>query len=159
MLRLNKLTDYSLALMEYVASHPEPGLHTARGIADATHIPQPTVIKILRRLSERGLLKSHRGIKGGYSLTRPPARISLADVIEAMEGPMGFTECATLPGRCELEGRCRVKANFRVIGSVIRQTLGNISLSDLTTLLNMATRMPNRKNIISAITLSSGGVQ
>lgn len=159
MFRLNKLADYALVVMEYVAGQPDHGLHTARSIADATHIPTPTVNKILRRLSERGLLTSYRGIKGGYTLPRPASGISLAEVIEAIEGPMGFTECVTVPGRCELEGRCRVQANFRVIGSVIRQTLGSISLSDFTTLLNVATNTPNRRNILTKIVLSSGGVQ
>lgn len=159
MFRLNKLADYALIVMEYVASHPEEGLCTARHVADATHLPVPTVVKILRKLSDRGLLVSYRGVKGGYALSRHPSGISLAEVIEIMEGPMGFTECATMPGRCGLEGRCRIQANVRVIGSVIQQTLESISLSDLTALLKVAIKAPNRKNILTSITSSSGGVQ
>lgn len=159
MFRLNKLADYALVVMEYIASHPESGLHTARAIADATHIPAPTVVKILRKLSEQALLVSYRGAKGGYALSQHPTAISLAEIIEVMEGPLGFTECVTMPGRCELEGRCRIQSNFRVIGGVIQQTLGSISLSDLTALLNAATRASNRKSILTTITLGSGGLQ
>ncbi len=159
MFRLNKLADYALVVMQYVTSHPEVQMHTARSIAAATHLPAPTVVKILKALLDHDLLVSHRGVKGGYAPARPPSHISLAEVIEAIEGPMGFTECVTAPGRCELEGRCRIQANFRVIGYVLQQTLGSISLSDLTALLNVAAKVPNRRNILTSITLSSGGVQ
>jgi DNA-binding IscR family transcriptional regulator len=80
-------------------------------------------------------------------------------VIEAIDGPLGLTECATAPGRCELEGRCRIEANFRVIGRLLHQTLRGISLSDLTALLSVAPKLPNPKNILTSISLSSGGVQ
>lgn len=159
MFRLNKLADYALVVMEYIASHPEDALYTARSVAEGTHLPTPTVVKILRKLSDHDLLVSYRGVKGGYALSRRPSGISLAEVIEVMEGPMGFTECVAVPGRCELEGRCRVQTNFRLIGRVIQQTLESISLSDLTVFLNVATKAPNRKNILTSITLSSGGVQ
>jgi len=157
--RLNKLADYALVVMEYITSRPEGHLHTARSVAEATHLPVPTVVKILKRLLDHGLLISHRGVKGGYMAARSGSLISLAEVIEAIDGPMGLTECATAPGRCELEGRCRIETNFRVIGRLLRQTLRNISLSELTALLGVAAKVPNRKEILKSITLSSGGMQ
>ncbi|HET8638289.1 MAG TPA: SUF system Fe-S cluster assembly regulator [Acidobacteriaceae bacterium] len=159
MFRLNKLADYGLVVMEYVASQPEGHLHTARSVAEATHLPAPTVVKILKKLLDRGLLVSHRGVKGGYMAARASSLISVAEVIEAIDGPLGLTECATAPGRCELEGRCRIEANFRVIGRLLHQTLRGISLSDLTALLNVTPKLPNPKNILTSISLSSGGVQ
>jgi Rrf2 family protein len=145
--------------MEYVASQPEGHLHTARSVAEATHLPAPTVVKILKKLLDRDLLVSHRGVKGGYMAARASSLISVAEVIEAIDGPLGLTECATAPGRCELEGRCRIEANFRVIGRLLHQTLRGISLSDLTALLNVTPKLPNPKNILTSISLSSGGVQ
>lgn len=134
-------------------------MHTARSVAEATHLPAPTVVKILKKLMDRGLLVSQRGVKGGYTAARASSLISVAEVIEAIDGPLGLTECATAPGRCELEGKCRIEANFRVIGRVLHQTLTGISLSDLTALLNVAAKVPNPKNILTSISLSSGGVQ
>lgn len=159
MFRLNKLADYALVVMEYISSQPKGRLHTARSVAEATYLPTPTVVKVLKKLLDHGLLVSHRGAKGGYEAARPSTLISLAEVIEAIDGPMGLTECATAPGRCELEGKCRIEANFRVIGRVLQQTLRGISLSDLTALLNVRAKVPNPKNILKSISLSSGGVQ
>lgn len=159
MFRLNKLADYALVVMEYVTTHSEEPLHTARSVAEATHLPVPTVVKILKKLMDHGLLVSHRGVKGGYAPARPSSSISLAEVIEAIDGPMGLTECATAPGHCYLEGRCRIQSNFRVIGQVLQQTLRNFSLSDLTVLLNVTTKVPDRTTILKSTVLTSRGVQ
>jgi DNA-binding IscR family transcriptional regulator len=83
----------------------------------------------------------------------------VAEIIEAIEGPMGFTECAIAPGRCDLEGKCRIQANTRIIGQMMHQTLKSISLSDLTALLSVAARARSPKGLITSITLRSGGVQ
>lgn len=159
MFRLNKLADYALVVMEYVTSHSEEPLHTARSVAEATHLPVPTVVKILKKLLDHGLLVSHRGVKGGYAAARPSSSISLAEVIEAIDGPMGLTECATAPGRCELEGRCRIQNNFGVIGRLLQEMLRNINLSDLTALLNVPAKLPGRNKILTSIALTSGRVQ
>lgn len=159
MFRLNKLADYALVVMQYVASSPNEPLHTARSLAKATHLPVPTVVKVLKGLLDHGLLVSRRGVKGGYAAARSAKQISVADIIEAIEGPMGFTECAVAPGRCDLEGRCRIQANTRIISQMMQQTLEGISLSDLNALLSVAARVPNRTSLITSITLRSRGVQ
>jgi FeS assembly SUF system regulator len=146
MFRLNKLTDYALVVMQHVASHPEEPLHTARGLAAATELPVPTVVKILKELLDHRLLVSHRGVKGGYAPARKPSDISVAEIIEAFEGSIGFTECATAPGRCELEGRCKVQDNSVIIGQVLQRALGNISLSDMTATLDAGPRRRKREN-------------
>ncbi len=159
MLRLNKLSDYALVVMQYVASHPTEPLHTTRELAKATHLPAPTVVKILKLLLDSDLLISQRGINGGYALARPSSQISIAEIVEAVEGAMGFTECHTSPGRCDLEGRCRIQVNTRIISKMIRQTLSAISLADLAALRSVAVKSPSRTSLITSITMRPGAVQ
>ncbi len=159
MFRLNKLTDYALVVMQHVASHPEEPLHTARGLAAATELPVPTVVKILKELLDHRLLISHRGAKGGYAPARLPSQISVAEIIEAFEGSIGFTECATAPGRCDLEGRCKVQDNSAIIGRALLKTLGDISLSDLTATLSVGLTDRKRGNFVTSITSGSRGIQ
>lgn len=159
MFRLNKLADYALVVMQYVANHPNEQLHTARSVAAATHLPVPTVVKILGKLLEDGLLVSHRGAKGGYAPARPATEMSVAEIIEAIEGPMGLTECTVAPGRCDLEGRCGIQANTRILGQMMHQTLKGISLADFTALRSIAARAPSRRGLVTSITTHSRGVQ
>ncbi len=131
MFRLNKLTDYGIVLMTYVAGNPHVSLHTAREMAAGTKMHAATVGKIVRELVEHGLLVSQRGVKGGYALARPAETISVADIIDALEGPVGFTECYSTPGCCELETSCTVRSNSQVISRALRRTLEEIRLTDL----------------------------
>jgi FeS assembly SUF system regulator len=135
MFRLNKLTDYGIVLMAHVARTSLPGSeetpHTARSLAEATRLPLPTVGKLLRQLSDAGLLSSHRGVKGGYNLARQASTISVADIILALEGPIGFTECSVVPGLCEMERSCSIKINSQIIGDALRDALEHVMLADL----------------------------
>ncbi|HKD14738.1 MAG TPA: SUF system Fe-S cluster assembly regulator [Candidatus Angelobacter sp.] len=157
MFRLNKLTDYGIVLMTYVASKPNPSLHTAREMAAGTQMHAATVGKIVRELVDHGLLVSHRGVKGGYSLARPADTISVADIIDALEGPIGFTECYSTPGCCELEPSCTVRSNSQVISRALRKTLEEIRLTDLIKPLRLSHVAGNRQ--VVSITLSSGRTQ
>ena len=87
MIRMTKLTDYASVLMTYFAKDPARP-HNARDLASETHLPLPTVSKVLKSLARGGLLESHRGLNGGYALSRDASEISLADILTAMEGPM-----------------------------------------------------------------------
>jgi FeS assembly SUF system regulator len=131
MFRLNKLTDYGIVLMAHVARSAEQTPHTARSLAKATRLPLPTVGKLLRQLSDAGLLSSHRGVKGGYNLARKAATISVADIILALEGPIGFTECSVVPGLCDMERSCSIKINSQIIGDALRDALEHVMLADL----------------------------
>jgi FeS assembly SUF system regulator len=131
MFRLNKLTDYGIVLMAHVARSDEEMPHTARSLAKDTRIPLPTVGKLLRELHDGGLLVSHRGTKGGYNLARSADEISVSDIILALEGPIGFTECSVEPGLCGMERRCAIKSNSQIIGDALRDALDNVMLSDL----------------------------
>ncbi len=132
MIRLAKLTDYGLVLMTTMARKGNASVHTARDLALVTRLPLPTVSKVLKQLLQSGLLVSHRGINGGYSLAKEPAEISLAEIIAAIEGPIALTECSTdVTGLCDLERSCPIKTNQRVISEVVRGALQKVMLADL----------------------------
>jgi FeS assembly SUF system regulator len=132
MLRITKLTDYAvLVLADMVRPEPD-GARAARDIALETRIPQPTVSKVLKLLARSGLVVSERGKNGGYRLARAPDTMSVADIVDAVEGPISVTECSSSTrGTCELEGHCPIETNWLRINEAIRQTLRGITLSDM----------------------------
>ncbi len=132
MLRLSKLADYATVLMTAVATAPDR-VHTGVELAERTHSPAPTVAKLLKTLTRGGLLDSLRGAHGGYRLARSPERISVADVIGALEGPISVTDCATHGGGCTIERDCAARANWRLINSAIRQALEAVTLAQMAT--------------------------
>ena len=117
--------------MAYVARSPKETPHTARSLAKATRLPLPTVGKLLRQLSEHGLLSSHRGVNGGYNLARDASGITVAGIVLALEGPIGFTECSVVQGLCNMERSCAIKVNSQIIGDALREALERVTLSDL----------------------------
>ncbi len=131
MIRITRQTDYGILLLSRMASHPMAEVHTAKRVAQQSHIPLPMASKILKALAKRGLLVSQRGVKGGYRLAAAAERISLADVIQALEGPIGITECSFNPGGCEQEGCCPVQSNWQRISLAMRDALGRIPLSEM----------------------------
>jgi FeS assembly SUF system regulator len=157
MIRLSKLTDYAIVLMTQIARSPERPLHTARDLAAETQLPLPTVSKILKQLLAAGLLVSHRGVKGGYSLSREPGAISVGHIIAAIEGPVGATECSSGPmGLCDLEPHCPMTSNWKIISHALRQALENLTLPDLIYPLQLANKS---NNVVSAMSLVSGRTQ
>lgn len=152
MFRLNKLTDYGIVLMAHVARSDEETHHTARSLAKDTRIPLPTVGKLLRQLHDAKMLVSHRGMKGGYNLARDAKKISVSDIVFALEGPIGFTECSVEPGLCGMERRCAIKSNSQIIGDALRDALDHVMLSDLNHELPHHDRRKNKTEIISSIT-------
>jgi len=131
MLRMSKLADYGTIVMAYMARDPVK-VCSAVEIATNIGLELPTVSKILKRLARNELVVSRRGPGGGYMLTRLPREISVADIIEAIEGqPMGLTECGSVPGLCIRESSCSVRANWQRINHVIRAILGRVTLAEL----------------------------
>lgn len=126
---MSRVTDYGIVLLTHLASGDPRQLHNARELAECAHLPLPMVSKILKVLTREGFLLSHRGVKGGYSLARPPAEVSVVSVIDALEGPIALTECGS--GTCEREARCVVRAPWQRINRVVRQSLEDVRLSDL----------------------------
>jgi FeS assembly SUF system regulator len=132
MLRITKLTDYAIVVLTSMAGPTASGPHTARDLSDRTRIPLPTVSKILKDLSRSGVLVSTRGVQGGYSLAKIPTAISVAEVIDAVDGPVAITECSSdTPTSCEHAGCCPVEANWVRINQVVRGALATISLADM----------------------------
>jgi FeS assembly SUF system regulator len=131
-LRISKLTDYGIVLLTHFASLPPGGTQNAREMAESTQLPFPAVGKVLKTLAQAGLLTSHRGAKGGYSLARSPAEISVAAIIEALEGPIALMECSAGPGHCDQERTCRVRAPWQRINSAIQATRFDVTLASLT---------------------------
>ena len=131
MLRVGKLTDYGTVLMTSFARQPQR-LHSANELAAELGLALPTVSKVLKALVQHGLLVSHRGAKGGYSLAAAPAEISVAQIIEAIEGPIALTECSSdSTGLCEQEPQCSVSSNWQRINRAVREALERVTLADL----------------------------
>jgi FeS assembly SUF system regulator len=132
MMRLSRLADFAVALMTHLAQHH--GVHTASGVAVATHLPPPTVAKLMARLCREGLLTSIRGVKGGYQLARPAARISVGTIVNALDGPIALTQCIKLgPGRCEVEAVCPSRVGLHRINVAVNKALDDVSLADIAT--------------------------
>lgn len=132
MLKLSKLTDYGIVLMGYMAKSQGKS-RAARELAEMSGLPLPTVSKVLKSLSRGGLLVSHRGKKGGYSLALDPKDISVAEMIRVMEGPVQLTDCANanVPTLCEMEPRCPVRSNWETINKVVFEALQAFSLEQM----------------------------
>src|SRR4026208_2551617 len=109
MLRLSKKADYALIAMKHLALRGDHGSSSAREIAGQYDIPIELLAKVLHRLVRRGLLASHQGTRGGYQLARTPTQISVADVIQAIDGPVTVTACTTDEGQCEQFSKCNVR--------------------------------------------------
>ena len=130
MLRVTKLTDYATVVLAVLASAPDRVLSAAE-LAERAHLEPPTVAKVLKPLAHAGLVEGFRGATGGYRLARPARDISLIAIVEAIEGPLGMTECSGEHSNCELEPHCGVQSHWRRINDVIAEALGGVTLADM----------------------------
>lgn len=137
MIRITKLTDYGMVILASMAEKPGVLLQ-AREIAEQTHIALPTVAKLLKKLTKNRLLISHRGANGGYLLAFTPDKITIADVVHALEGPIAITECNLGHDYCSTAVQCAIKAPWLRINQLITNTLQTIKLSDLAHTLNLS---------------------
>ena len=131
MLRLTKKADYGLMALKFLAERPERASQSAKDIADAYGIPSQLLAKILQRLTKVGLLRSHAGINGGYSLTRRPAEITAFEVIHAIDGPLFITSCDNGLRQCDLHDSCTIKEPLRKVNDSISDVLKALSIADL----------------------------
>jgi len=139
LLRIARLTDYAIVLLARLANAEGEGVLAAAELAAASQLPYPTVSKILKRLSRAGLVLSLRGFEGGYRLARPADRVSVAEIIAAIEGPIALTECsADAPGLCDLEPVCPVRSNWQRINATVRGALEHLTLEEMTRPLSRA---------------------
>lgn len=131
-MRLSSLADYAVVMMSSIARHCGQSRINAAQLAEETGIPVPTVQKLVSKLSAAGLLRSVRGAGGGFKLARPAAAVSLADIIEAIEGPIAMTACVdTGKHDCGMEGSCRVQAHWPVVNQAVRGALAGVTLNSL----------------------------
>ena len=133
MLRLSKKADYALMAMKHLAIRPDAASVSAREIAAQYDIPVELMAKVLQRLARRGLLASHQGTRGGYRLAKPAAVISVADIIQAIDGPLTVTACSTEDENCDQYGKCSVRDPLWRIKDRIIDALSTCSLQEIST--------------------------
>lgn len=133
MLRLSKKADYALIAMKHLALRPERGSSSAREIAEQFDIPIELMAKVLQRLVRRGLLASQQGTRGGYQLARPASAITVAEVIQAIDGPLTVTACSSQSDSCDQYSKCNVRDPLWKIKERILSALGETTLSELAT--------------------------
>src|SRR5580765_561838 len=130
MLRLSKKADYALIAMKHLALRGD-GSSSAREIAGLYDIPIELLAKILQRLVRRGLLVSQQGTRGGYQLARVPGLVSVADVIQAIDGPVTVTACTSEEGTCEQYAKCNVRDPLWRVRERILAALGECTIAEL----------------------------
>jgi len=136
LIRLSKLADYGIVIMTQLAreqGHDDGGLRSAHWLAESTSVPQPMASKILQLLSQADLVTSVRGAYGGYTLSDDAGNISVAQIIEALDGPIALTDCVDdTSGTCGIELLCPARTNWQRINAAIRDALDGISLDEMT---------------------------
>jgi FeS assembly SUF system regulator len=128
MLRITKITDYGFILLVHMANQDEGLLHNAKDLSGICGVALPTVSKVLKILTQGGVLVSQQGSKGGYSLARPARSITAAEIIEAIEGPLAITDCSSDEGCAR---NCRVGASWRKVNGAVQQALVGLTLADM----------------------------
>lgn len=131
MLRLTKKADYGLMALKYLAEHSDEASLSAKDIAEAYHIPPQLLAKILQRLAKVGILRSHAGMNGGYSLLKAAREISAFEVIHAIDGPLFITSCGPSHSGCDLTDHCTIKEPLARVNDSISGLLRSINIADL----------------------------
>jgi len=129
-MRLSNLADYAIVTLCQAATHCGDGRVSAAELASETGLPVPTVQRLVSKLTAAGLLRSVRGVGGGLQLGRPAAAITVADIVEAVEGPIALTACAD-HSNCDYEAGCTVKPHWPLINEKLRGALAEITLDHL----------------------------
>ncbi len=129
-MRLSNLADYAVIIMRQAASHCGDGRVSAAELARESGLPVPTVQRLVSKLTGAHLLRSVRGAHGGLQLARPAAAISVADIVEAVEGPIALTACVEAQ-ECDFEDACSMKPHWPIINDALRGALADIALTQL----------------------------
>ena len=131
MIRLTNLADYAVVLMCHIAAKPKT-LHSAFALSQDTGIHVPTVSKILGALARADLLASQRGINGGFTLNRSADEVTVAGIIEAVDGPIALTNCIEGSGHvCDFEDFCSTKQHWVRINNAVKEALASVKLSEI----------------------------
>ncbi|MEM7780495.1 MAG: SUF system Fe-S cluster assembly regulator [Pseudomonadota bacterium] len=129
-MRLSNLADYAVITMSQAATHCGDGRVSAAELASETGLPVPTVQRLVSKLTRAGLLRSVRGVGGGLQLGRPAAAITVADIVEAVEGPIAVTACVD-DRCCDHEANCSMKPHWPIINAKLRGALAEVTLEHL----------------------------
>ncbi|HET7875695.1 MAG TPA: Rrf2 family transcriptional regulator [Methylomirabilota bacterium] len=132
MLRFTKRADYGLMAIHHIAAHGDEGAVSAKRIAEEFSIPPELLAKVLQRLAKKKLITSHNGPMGGYLLTRPPAEITVGEVVRALEGPIRIVSCMTIEEDCPQFNRCNLRRPVEKIQASISYLLDTMTLAELT---------------------------
>ncbi len=157
MLRLSKKTDYALIALKDLASSAPHASSSARGIAERYDIPVELMAKVLQRLSKRGLLVSHQGTRGGYQLSRPATKISVADVIQAIDGPILVTACSDEDETCVQYAKCNVRDPLWQLKNRIVSSLESFTLQELADDSPVPSAVTFSRTVPAAVTVGSSG--
>ncbi len=131
MLKLSRMIDYGVVILSQMSCRPEE-LTTAPELAETTGLPAPMVSKVMKSLARSDLVTSHRGVRGGYTLSRGPEDISVAAIVEALEGPVALTACVEASdAHCQVESLCPIRGGWEKVNGAIREALEAVSLADL----------------------------
>ncbi|MDR3448486.1 MAG: SUF system Fe-S cluster assembly regulator [Alphaproteobacteria bacterium] len=135
MIRLSRLTDYAVALLSYMGKGDTEALWTAPDLTEKSGLPLPTVAKVLKLLAKSGLIAAQRGASGGYRLTRPQSAISVAAIIEAMDGPIAITDCSAGSEHtgCNIEKICPMSDGWNKVNRAVRKALEDVTLAEMAT--------------------------
>jgi Rrf2 family protein len=131
MLRLSKKADYALLAMRHLAARGGREAVSARELAEAYDIPLELLAKVLQQLVRARLLESHQGIRGGYGMSRPPASVSVVEVIQAIDGPLTVTACSEDDHSCDQYTKCGIRDPLWRIKDRIVSALAATSVEEL----------------------------
>jgi Rrf2 family protein len=131
MFRLSKKTDYALLALQFLATEGASGVASTRAIAERFDIPGELLAKILQQLARKGLVAAHKGVQGGYHLARSAEAISVAQVVQAVDGPMTFTACFPGDDRCEQFATCTVRDPLWRVREQILGVLNSVTVADI----------------------------
>lgn len=150
------MTDYAVALLTQMVSEAK-GVWAASDLAEITGLPSPTVAKILKRLTKSGIITARRGALGGYSLSQAARSLSIAAIIEAIDGPIAITDCADGGDHsCRVEPICPMSSGWNMVNHAIREALKNVSLADMA--LSSSSRGSPSSSFQRGVVIPSGSV-
>jgi len=133
-MRLSSLADYAVVMMAAAARHAAGARLSATILAAETGVPLPTAQKLAGKLAAAGLLETQRGATGGFMLAKSCETITLADIVEAVEGPIALTSCVEEAKHdCALESACKVRPHWGVVNDAVRGAFAGVSLASLST--------------------------
>ena len=130
MILLSKLADYGVIIASHLAAHAERQI-PAGALAEETRLPRATVAKLLKSLAHAGVVAGARGAAGGYRLSRPAQAISVAEVVAAIDGKMGLTQCSVHAPACERNDFCPTRPHWRRINDAVETALSAITLAEM----------------------------